>query len=226
MDHRQPIIEGGHPFELTNLRMLCTECHTQQTRELAGRLAARRRKVGRMNDTLKPIVADMTRQLSQLLDFAEVAEQEIERAKQATPEHAHEIDRVFALLAPGALIDYGAELYRAHVRELIERVVDGLPLDLGTDAEICAALCFASLKAPLGVQPVALYERTFARCFPEQRGHVLGERLTAEPWRGASDELAAELRRRLRNPTRTLPSPSGGRARAGTKSRARKRGRS
>lgn len=38
MDHRVPIIEGGHPFDLANLRTLCVDCHKEETKKLRERL--------------------------------------------------------------------------------------------------------------------------------------------------------------------------------------------
>lgn len=43
VDHEVPISEGGHPFDLANLRVLCTECHAQETAALATRQATIRR---------------------------------------------------------------------------------------------------------------------------------------------------------------------------------------
>lgn len=43
VDHRVPIAEGGHPFDLDNLRLIHGHCHRGETRALAGRLAQRRR---------------------------------------------------------------------------------------------------------------------------------------------------------------------------------------
>lgn len=38
LDHKVPIIEGGHPFDMDNLRTLCEECHKKETKELRSRL--------------------------------------------------------------------------------------------------------------------------------------------------------------------------------------------
>jgi 5-methylcytosine-specific restriction endonuclease McrA len=43
VDHRVPIIEGGHPFDLANLRLICSSCHRAETAALAVRRAERRR---------------------------------------------------------------------------------------------------------------------------------------------------------------------------------------
>lgn len=43
VDHIVPIIEGGHPFDLANLRMLCLPCHKAETAALATRRADARK---------------------------------------------------------------------------------------------------------------------------------------------------------------------------------------
>lgn len=140
----------------------------------------------------------------QSLDCMEVAEQEIARAQAEHPEHAATLRRVFGVAMPGNLATYGQTLYRAHVRELLDRVVDGFPFDLGTDAEVLDVLSTASLRAPLGSQAAALFERLFARMFPAEAATVLDGGPRAEPWQGASSELASEIKRKLRKKDRHL----------------------
>lgn len=43
VDHIVPIVEGGHPWSLDNLRCICERCHRFETRCLAARRAAERR---------------------------------------------------------------------------------------------------------------------------------------------------------------------------------------
>lgn len=44
VDHTVPIIEGGEPWDLSNLRKICDACHKIETRALAGRRAQHRRE--------------------------------------------------------------------------------------------------------------------------------------------------------------------------------------
>lgn len=44
-DHIVPVVEGGGQCGLDGLRTLCTDCHVQETRKLARRLAERRREL-------------------------------------------------------------------------------------------------------------------------------------------------------------------------------------
>jgi 5-methylcytosine-specific restriction endonuclease McrA len=48
VDHRIPIVEGGHPFDLANLRLLCSVCHTRETAALARRRARYRRACAKL----------------------------------------------------------------------------------------------------------------------------------------------------------------------------------
>ena len=43
VDHIKPVIEGGGECGLDNLRTLCTDCHKQETKELAARRARERK---------------------------------------------------------------------------------------------------------------------------------------------------------------------------------------
>lgn len=135
-----------------------------------------------------------------ILDLAGLAHEEIEHAQKQHPEHHDALARSFQALMPGSLVVLDPRVYRQHVRELIDRVLDGLDLAPGTDAEILACLTQASLVAPPGQQAAALHERLFARVLPEQYGRIFAdphERPTSEPWPGACAELANQLRRRL-----------------------------
>ncbi|HKY51662.1 MAG TPA: HNH endonuclease [Candidatus Limnocylindria bacterium] len=50
VDHTVPIIEGGHPWDLANLRTICDVCHKAETRALARRRAERRAEERRAGD--------------------------------------------------------------------------------------------------------------------------------------------------------------------------------
>jgi 5-methylcytosine-specific restriction endonuclease McrA len=43
VDHIVPVSEGGGLCTLDNLRLICGQCHAQETKELAGRLARKRK---------------------------------------------------------------------------------------------------------------------------------------------------------------------------------------
>jgi hypothetical protein len=58
-------------------------------------------------------------------------------------------------------------IYRAHAREILDRVAAGRDVRPGTDAEMIAALRASSLVSPLPSAAATLYFRIAARSFPE-----------------------------------------------------------
>jgi len=58
-------------------------------------------------------------------------------------------------------------IYRAHCRELLDRVAAGQDIRPATDAEMIAAMRESSLTAPLSSAAATLYFRIAARSFPE-----------------------------------------------------------
>jgi hypothetical protein len=58
-------------------------------------------------------------------------------------------------------------IYRAHCRELLDRVAAGQDVRPATDAEMITALYESSLAVPLSSAAVTLYFRIAARSFPE-----------------------------------------------------------
>jgi len=57
-------------------------------------------------------------------------------------------------------------IFRAHCRELLDRVAAGKDVRPGTDAEMIAAMRESSLTAPLSSAAATLYFRIAARSFP------------------------------------------------------------
>lgn len=87
-------------------------------------------------------------------------------------------------------------VYTVHVRELLNRVVEGHSLQPGTKAEVLMLLSEGSLVAPLGAQSAALYVELFDTFYPgafEERPVTIHE-----PWAGSSNELLAQLRRKAK----------------------------
>jgi hypothetical protein len=149
------------------------------------------------------LLATFPSSIRRTFDLMEIAEEEIAAAKARAPEEARaRLHRAFAVLAPGgALAGYPDFVYRAHARELLGRVQRGEDTRPGTAAEAMIAISRASLVAPPGAQVGALFERLFT----EVRGAPLPGVPIAAPWGGASEELLADLRRRLTDPRRVLP---------------------
>lgn len=88
----------------------------------------------------------------------EFAEEEIAAAKKAYPLSADLMHRAFAIMCPSApLRDGGEKLFRAHCRELLDRVHLEKDMRPGTTAEVVAVLSTMSFRAPLERPATALY---------------------------------------------------------------------
>lgn len=122
----------------------------------------------------------------------EIAEAIIADGKAEWPEHAEAIDRLFEFSCPSPPLSGASEkLYRAHVTELVLRVVNGDDLRPGTDAEVCAVLSANSLHHPPSQDWAAAYGLVFGRVFPEHKNLADG---LVESYKGAAEEVVAELR--------------------------------
>ena len=103
-----------------------------------------------------------------------------------------------AVRAPD-LID-SEPLFRAHCREILDRIAAGMPLEPGTDAEILFVLRAASLRAPMQPGVDCLYFRLFARMFPYMAGDLITNADLAayeSVHGGAADDHEARLRAKL-----------------------------
>jgi len=140
--------------------------------------------------------------ISRTFDFMKIAEEEIAKAEKRVRDKATRacIHDVFGHAEPGQLLRYSDALYRAHVRELIERAKTGDDMSPATKAECVAALSEGSLLAPLDAQHSALYEDLFYEIF----GHYVGQpkQRVREPWPRASAELLHTMRNKFRRERR------------------------
>lgn len=142
------------------------------------------------------------RALSSLFAAMAIAEEEIEACKLRHPRQAERIHDAFQYLTPPPVLqEFDDTLYRAHARELLERVAFRVSLGPGTKAEVLAALSLASLAAPLSRVETRLAERNFRSLFPGEAEAVLGPaaeapRITPDEYI-AMQELETRLRRRV-----------------------------
>lgn len=93
-------------------------------------------------------------------------------------------------------------VFRAHVDELLDRVVRGESLEEGTMAEVLMTLSDFSVREPMSSQPAALFDEVFNAIWREES--PIGKSNLHEPWDGANAQLLAELRMKLKVETRTL----------------------
>jgi hypothetical protein len=137
----------------------------------------------------------LTRNLEGLFELMGYAEEEIAAAG---GQEDDPVWRSFKLMNPSEMLLRTEIVYRAHCRELIERVKTGQDTRPGTDAEMM------SQSAPLNRSAVGLQLRLFKRRLPEQFD-LLGVDLAqyeGDAWE--IDEYEATLRRKLTDRDRRL----------------------
>jgi hypothetical protein len=97
-------------------------------------------------------------------------------------------------------------VYRAHCRELLDRVARGEDTRQATAAECCAALMETSLAAPLSTSAAGLYPRLWAYAELPDLGFDKGTRAHYEALKGHQiDDHEQWLRTTLRRDQRKLP---------------------
>lgn len=146
------------------------------------------------------------RATKEAFEFMEVAEDEIAAAKERHPLQAPVLHKCFITLRPhGDLFrGKGDILYRAHCRELLDRVAEGGDFQEATKAELCAILCELSFNAPLEQNAAALYMRVFRDLFPD-KAFADDDYLYQGSWAGAVEELEGKFRRKLRRELKRVP---------------------
>ena len=94
-----------------------------------------------------------------------VAEEEIEHARRHYPEREAYLNKVgFLLCMPSEVLVSASEwIYRAHCREILERVAADENTRPPSSAELAIAFSETSLKAPLNPTGAGLYARHFLR---------------------------------------------------------------
>ncbi|WIN00016.1 hypothetical protein ACTOB_003691 [Actinoplanes oblitus] len=106
------------------------------------------------------LLADLQHDLRSVFDAIDIAEEEITTAQRRHPKAADRIWRSFLLLRPPTdALTRNDLVYRAHCRELLDRVAAGADTRPGTAAECCVALCEVSLRVPLNTSAAGLYAR-------------------------------------------------------------------
>mgnify|MGYP007059383117 CR=1 FL=1 len=125
----------------------------------------------------------------------EIAEQEIARAQKRHPAQADLIWQSFKHLMPSELLSPKTEtLYRAHCREILDRVAEGEPIQPATYAELACLFCATSLTAPLNQDGSAAYWHVFQTIFPNMLDEV--GYTPRESYPGRTLELIEELKRK------------------------------
>lgn len=113
------------------------------------------------------------------VDIVCIADDEILAAQSQWPDESDVLYHAHRMLRPeNPAIRRSTTIYRAYVRELLERVATGADTRPGTAIEVCLGLSDASLRAPLSTLGFALYSRMWvAAGMPPVTG--LGEHYVA-----------------------------------------------
>ncbi|MBF6370094.1 hypothetical protein IU469_30955 [Nocardia puris] len=163
-----------------------------------------------LTDILDPHLGTILSAVTDTLDQAQLAEEEIAAAQSRLrgPRHRQTRSTVwhaFSLLTPTHPRMTHSMVYRAHCRELLDRVVSGTPTQPGTAAEILMALSEANSIAPLTTPAFGLWLRMWRTAgLPpvESAGdsEVHYQAIAAD----RIDELERQSRSKLAVPTRVL----------------------
>jgi hypothetical protein len=143
--------------------------------------------------------------IGSLFDCMETAERLIAAYQARHPDRADLLYDAFLTIRPtGSMTEKRAELYEAHARELLQRVVDGEDVRPATKAELVCILCDTSLIAGLHGDAAYLYTRLFREVFG-QDALDLGDVVLQESYVGAADLLLDKLKAKARDDDRHRP---------------------
>jgi hypothetical protein len=156
--------------------------------------------------------------ISGIFKRMDIAEQEIAAAQERYPEKADLLWECFAMCKPPDLLDGKADvMYRAHCRELLERVAEGEDVAEPTNAELMAAFSLVSPATPLTDAATFAYVQLFRSVFddiPSDLAEVLDkianglDMAKGESIRHEANVLIDGLKRRLYT-EREAPQKSG-----------------
>ena len=149
---------------------------------------------------------EFTKTLTATLAQQDWAEDEIRRAQQRHPDVADVLHHSFSLLTATHERMATEFIYRAHARELIERVAAGVLTKPGTSVEVVLLLMRASLVTPLNTTAFGLYLRMWRQAgLPDLGGPIedLDGHYEAINASGI-DDFEAIARRKLAKPSRVL----------------------
>ncbi|MFI6220081.1 hypothetical protein ACIBEH_05965 [Nocardia salmonicida] len=149
---------------------------------------------------------EFIRTLTTTLTQQDWAEDEISRAQQRHPDVADVLHHSFSLLTATHERMATEFVYRAHARELIERVATGVSTKPGTSVEVVLLLMRVSLVTPLNTTAFGLYLRMWRQAgLPDLGGPIedLDGHYEAIHASGI-DDFEAIARRKLAKPSRVL----------------------
>jgi hypothetical protein len=159
--------------------------------------------------SLKQILDEVGNWLGDVFDQIRWAEEEIVAAQRRHPSMVDVLWHCFPLLSTDGNNKLGRELlFRAHCRELLDRVAAGESTVKGTAAEVITATMATSLVAPLNSTAFGLYLRMWNTAGLPSIEATTGQQDHYEAIaRSSIDDFEAHSRRWLSRPDRVLGEP-------------------
>ncbi len=158
-------------------------------------------------DTAAEILASFEQSFGAIFDRIGWAEDEIAQAASRHPERADAIYHSFSLLSGGDAAERMSveAVYRAHAREILERIAHGQDTRPGTAVEVVIGLLAAAERAPLSHEGFGLCARLWAVAgLPDHDGFA-GKLEHIEALHAARiDAEEADARRACRDDARKL----------------------
>ena len=158
-----------------------------------------------MSPTEKPAVTDLAALLASIQEevtgvvaLVDISEDEIEQAIARHRQAADDLFHAFPLLLPA----FGAQawstefVYRAHCRELLERVATGEDTPPGTAVECVLAMRQVALAVPLNGPAAGFYLRMWRLAFPDHELSDRGQHYEALE-RDRIDDIERKTRKKL-----------------------------
>jgi hypothetical protein len=166
------------------------------------------RRAPRLGELDADLFGDVGGLIDDVLDRCTWAEEEIEAAQRRHGERDRgPLWNSFRLLKPTHERAWPELVYRAHCRELLDRVAAGIDTRPATDAEKIAVLSAASQAAPLNSGAETLYLRIGTRLFPDifdGIGDVLDVPAYEKVHGSRADDYEAQLTHKLAQPWRKI----------------------
>jgi hypothetical protein len=150
-------------------------------------------------NTLRELLGDTHNVILDTLDCLEWSEEEIQAAMRRHPRVADTLWHSNMLLRPHGDRRLMTEfVFRAHCRELLERVAAGEDTRPATDAEICSATLAIAARTPIRTTAFGMYMRLWHKVFPSKEILRPDEIAAYETVRGQKmDDLERETREKL-----------------------------
>lgn len=180
---------------------LSSPVHTAEREAPRGHRTPSSRLAARLSKLDAALFDDVLGLIDSVLDRCMWAEDEIEAAQRRHGERDRgPLWNSFRLLKPTHERAWPELVYRAHCRELLDRVAAGVDTRPATDAEKISVLSAASQTAPLNSGAETLYLRIGSRLFPgifESIGDVLDVQAYEKVHGSRADDYEAQLVRKL-----------------------------